>query len=80
MKAAVSIPDELFLEADNLARDLKTSRSELYSRALADFLARHAPDRVTCAIDAALLDLPEEVSEQEFSRRASRRILENTPW
>jgi metal-responsive CopG/Arc/MetJ family transcriptional regulator len=34
MKTVIFIPDEVFAEAEKLARRLKTSRSELYSRAL----------------------------------------------
>jgi metal-responsive CopG/Arc/MetJ family transcriptional regulator len=40
MKVAVSIPDEIFLETKGLARRLKVSRSEIYSRALREFLQR----------------------------------------
>ena len=43
MKTAVSIPDDVFEEAERLATELKTSRSQLYSRALQEFVARHAP-------------------------------------
>jgi metal-responsive CopG/Arc/MetJ family transcriptional regulator len=34
MKTAISIPDDVFAAAERLARRLKKSRSELYSRAL----------------------------------------------
>ncbi len=78
MKAAVSIPDDVFEEADQLARQLKTSRSNLYSRALKEFLSRHAPDQVTDAMNRVL----EEVGSEPDSarRRAARKILENTEW
>lgn len=78
MKAAVSIPDEVFEEADRLARHLKTSRSHLYSRALREFLSRHAPDQVTDAMNRVV----EEVGTTSSAprRRAARKILENTEW
>ena len=44
MKTAVSVPDEVFQRAERLAKRMKVSRSELYSRALREYLARHAPD------------------------------------
>jgi metal-responsive CopG/Arc/MetJ family transcriptional regulator len=34
MKVAVSIPDDVFAEAEALAKRMKSSRSEIYSRAL----------------------------------------------
>jgi metal-responsive CopG/Arc/MetJ family transcriptional regulator len=79
MKAAVSIPDDVFQEADRLARELKTSRSQLYSRALKEFLARHAPDQVTDAMDRVCDELG-GVTSDEFGRHAARRVLEKTEW
>jgi metal-responsive CopG/Arc/MetJ family transcriptional regulator len=38
MKTAVSLPDELFRVAEATARRLRVSRSELYARAIAEFL------------------------------------------
>lgn len=78
MKTAVSIPDEVFEEAERLARRMKRSRSEVYSRALAEYVARHAPDRVTEAMDRAL----DEIGEQpdRFARAASRRVLRRNDW
>jgi predicted transcriptional regulator len=51
MKTAISIPDQLFRRADTLAGKLKTSRSELYCKALAEFLARHEAAEVTARLD-----------------------------
>jgi metal-responsive CopG/Arc/MetJ family transcriptional regulator len=38
VKTAVSLPDELFARAELAARRLRVSRSELYARAIAEFL------------------------------------------
>ena len=78
MKAAVSIPDDVFEEADRLARQLKTSRSHLYSRALKEFLSRHAPDQVTDAMNRVVDEVG--ATADTARRRATRRILENTEW
>lgn len=78
MKAAVSIPDDVFEEADRLARQLKTSRSHLYSRALKEFLLRHAPDQVTDAMNRVVDEVG--TAPDEAQRRAVRRVLENTEW
>jgi metal-responsive CopG/Arc/MetJ family transcriptional regulator len=78
MKTAVSIPDPVFEEAELLAARLQTSRSELYSRALREYVARHAPDRLTEAMNRVV----EEVGNDgdEFNRRAARRVLERVEW
>lgn len=78
MKTAVSIPDEVFEQADRLARHLKTSRSHLYSRALKEFLSRHAPDQVTDAMNRVCDEIGAEPNE--VRRRVARRILEKTEW
>jgi hypothetical protein len=78
MKTAVSIPDDVFDEAERLAVELQTSRSQLYSRALQEFVARHAPDRLTEAMNRVVKEVGTEVDE--FSRRASRRVLEQVEW
>lgn len=78
MKIAVSVPDDVFEEAERLARRMKRSRSEVYSRALAEYVARHAPDRVTEAMDRVLAELGE--SAEQFVRAASRRVLKRSDW
>lgn len=78
MKTVVSIPDEVFEEADRLAKNLKTSRSDLYSRALKEFLARHAPDAVTEAMNRAVADVGETCDP--FVSRAARLALERSEW
>ncbi|MBW2344710.1 hypothetical protein DRN98_08440 [Methanosarcinales archaeon] len=39
MKTAISIPDEIFITADRLAKRLSMSRSELYARAVQLYIA-----------------------------------------
>jgi metal-responsive CopG/Arc/MetJ family transcriptional regulator len=78
MKIAVSVPDDVFEEAEQLARRMKRSRSEVYSRALAEYVARHAPDRVTEAMDRVLTEIGEQADQ--FVRAASRRVLKRSDW
>jgi metal-responsive CopG/Arc/MetJ family transcriptional regulator len=78
MKTAISIPDEIFEDAERLARRLKQSRSEVYSRALAEYVARHAPDKVTEDMDRILKELEEPTDE--FVATAARRTLGRSEW
>ena len=39
MKTAISIPDDIFISADHLAKRLNMSRSELYTRAIQQYLS-----------------------------------------
>jgi predicted transcriptional regulator len=78
MKTAVSVPDEVFDRAERLAKRLKVSRSELYSRALQEFVIRHSPEEVTEAWDRTIRELGQPMDE--FTRRAARRVLERIEW
>ena len=78
MKTAVSIPDDIFARAESLAHRAKRSRSDVYARALSEYVARHAPDSVTEAMDKAL----DEVNEQadKFLSKTARRTLARSEW
>jgi metal-responsive CopG/Arc/MetJ family transcriptional regulator len=78
MKTAVSIPDNVFKKAERLARRMKKSRSELFSNALAEYVARHAPDHVTETMDQVCAEIGPE--PDPFISAASRRVLERSEW
>ena len=78
MKVAVSIPDDVFAEAEALAKRLKRSRSEIYSRALGEFIGTHAPDRVTERMNDVVRDVGPE--PDAFSVAAGRQVLKKTEW
>ena len=78
MKIAVSVPDDVFEEAERLARRMKRSRSEVYSLALAEYVARHAPDRVTEAMNRVVAEIAEPADP--LVRAAARRVLKRTEW
>ena len=78
MKTAVSVPDDVFEKVERLARRARKSRSEVFSAALREYVARHAPDEVTESMN----DVWDKISGggDEFVSRASRHILENSEW
>lgn len=78
MKVAVSIPDPVLAEAEALAKRMKTSRSEIYARALAAYVGDHAPDHVTKAIDEAVDAVGPE--RDDFARAAARRAFDRAEW
>ena len=78
MKTAVSIPDQVFRDAEELVVREGGSRSGLYSRALTEYVARHAPDLVTEAMDSTLAEL--DTSADPFVAAAARRVLERSDW
>jgi len=80
VKTAVSLPDQIFQAAERHAKRTHKSRSHLYAEALAEYLARHAPDEVAKAMNRVLEQLGGEQGNDPFVARAGRRILERTDW
>jgi metal-responsive CopG/Arc/MetJ family transcriptional regulator len=78
MKTAVSLPDDVFREAERQARRARKSRSQLYAEALSEYLARHAPDEVTDAMNRVLDQVKQPTDP--FVSAAARRILERSEW
>jgi metal-responsive CopG/Arc/MetJ family transcriptional regulator len=79
MKTAVSVPDDLFAQVDRLVRRSRRSRSDVYSAALREYVARHAPDEVTAGLDAVL----EQIGAPDanaFTAAAARRTLDSAEW
>lgn len=79
MKASISIPDELFREAESLAQQMKIRRSELYVRAVRDFVFRHDPDSVTERLDRVCAALGDGAVDP-FVTAAGRRVVARTEW
>jgi len=75
---AAPASDDVFAKAEALAKSMRSSRSEVYSRALGEFIGHHAPDRVT--------DLMNEVIDvigdnpDAFAVEAARRVLKKVDW
>ena len=78
MKTAVSIPDDIFEGAERFARRTKKSRSRLFSDALREYLARHAADEVTEAMNRVCAEIRD--TKDRFVSSASRRVLERSEW
>ncbi len=78
MKTAISLPERVFREAERFARRARKTRSKLYAEALAEYLARHAPDGITEAMNQVSDRLG--ASENTFQTKAARRILSKESW
>jgi metal-responsive CopG/Arc/MetJ family transcriptional regulator len=74
----ISIPKDLLRAAERFARRTRRSRTRLLTDALREYLARHAPDKVTESMDQAIKEIGEE--KDEFVSAVARRRLERTEW
>lgn len=78
MKTAISIPDDVFEGAERLARRTRKSRSQLFTEAVKEYVARHAPDEITEAMDRVCAGLAGP--KDDFVSSAARRVLERSEW
>lgn len=66
MKTAVSIPDDVYENAEALARQLKMSRSRLYADALRDFVARRRSEAITESWNRVVDELGEDAVDRAW--------------
>ena len=78
MKTAISVPDRIFAEAERLSRRLKKSRSQVYTEAVTEYIARHDPEAVTEAMNR-VCEAVDTYPDPAISA-AARRTLENVEW
>lgn len=52
MKVAISLPDPLFSAAEHLAEQMHVSRSQLYARALSEYLDKRHETAITQRLNA----------------------------
>lgn len=71
MKTAISLSDHLFKEADHLAEEEHLSRSELFARAVSEYIERRRHRDLLQKINEAYAD--STTSEEQDLRKRSRR-------
>lgn len=78
MKTAISVPDDVFESADELAQELGMSRSELYSTAVAEYLAKHRAEDVTAKLNEVYAREPSGLPPE--IRKAQARTIGKSDW
>ena len=79
MKTAISIPDDVFERAERAAKRMGLSRSELFTRAVREFLSARDRAAVKASYDEAFAD-GDEKAIARFRRRAVRKALLDVEW
>jgi metal-responsive CopG/Arc/MetJ family transcriptional regulator len=78
MKTAISIPDTLFQAAEQFARRMGMSRSELYAHAIEQYLQAHRDEGITAALDAIYQDTPSKIDPA--LAKAETRAVSKDRW
>lgn len=84
MKTAVSIPDELFEKAEKVAKDLGLPRSQLFAKAIEEFIDQHSRENLTERLNSVYMkeniNSKQESQESISSVMTLRETLSNDSW
>ena len=72
IKTAISLHEELFRQAESMARRMKLSRSRLFAAALEEFIKRNQNRELTDRINEAYKEEPND-SDRKYLRKMRRR-------
>ena len=76
MKTAISIPDDIFLAADEAAHRLGYSRSELFTQAVRRFLQEQGPDHVTDTLNRVY----DDTTADGTTANSGRQLIDSGQW
>jgi len=80
MKTAISVPDDIFRQGEELASQLGMSRSQLYSEALREYVWRHSGDAITELVNQLVDELGIDEEEEAFRKEIVSRRMEEFEW
>lgn len=82
MKTAVSLPDRLYEEAEKTAESLGIPRSQLFARALEEFIERHKRENVTERLNRVYSETaPDQLDDiSNAGLQSLRELTRNDSW
>ncbi|AOP36398.1 ChpI protein [Leptospira tipperaryensis] len=82
MKTAISIPDELFKTAEKTAKKLGIPRSQLFAKALEEFIQSHSKESVTEKLNKIYSSKSKETKNNitDLAVESLRKSLKNDSW
>jgi hypothetical protein len=80
MKTAISIPDPVFEAAEDLAKRLGKSRSQLYAEAVRQYLERHRDQDITRRLNEVFDAEPELAEPDPVLKEMQYRSLPKEDW
>lgn len=80
MKTAVSIPDDVYEQAERTARQLGVPRSRLITQALREFLRNHEASQVTQRLNEVLEETRPDETMDNISVERLRQLTRDDTW
>lgn len=80
MKTAISIPDNLFTDAEITAKQLGLARSQLYVKAIKEFIEHHNKDKITEKLNKLHSNAVAENELLDAGIESMREATKNDTW
>jgi predicted transcriptional regulator len=78
MKAAISLPDNVFEAAEEMVQARGWTRSHLYTEAIREYLKRQDPDEITRRLDQ--VHGPSVDTDRATRLAANRKVFQASDW
>ena len=81
VKTAISLPDTLFSRAEETAKTMGIPRSQLYTKALEEYLERYQEEKITEKYDKVYSKLHEnDLEENSSAIQSIWELTKNDSW
>ncbi|MBN2834778.1 MAG: ChpI protein [Candidatus Delongbacteria bacterium] len=80
MKTAISIPDNVYNEAEITAKQLGVARSQLYVMAIKEFIEHHNKDKITEKLNLVLYNQNPKNDFNDVGLDTLRKATGNDTW
>jgi metal-responsive CopG/Arc/MetJ family transcriptional regulator len=80
MKTAVSLPERLYKDAEKAAKSMGIPRSQLFAKALEEYISHHKRDRVTEKLNEIYKNSAIESNIEEAGLESIRELTKNDAW
>ncbi len=80
MKTAISIPDNLFKDAEITAKQLGLARSQLYVKAIKEFIEHHNKDHITEKLNSLYSEESNLEEIHDMGIESLREATKNDSW
>ncbi|MDA3950103.1 MAG: ChpI protein [Spirochaeta sp.] len=83
MKTAISLPDSLYEDAERTAREMGIPRSQLFARAVSEFIKRHQREEITQRLNEVYERMEDQTTPElptEPSVETTGELTRNDTW
>jgi len=80
MKTAVSLPERLYKDAEKAAKSMGIPRSQLFAKALEEYISHHKRDEVTEKLNEIYKNDNIESNIEETGLESIRELTKNDAW